>query len=232
MKNLNFGLTNICMEYDTVSDMTLSKHTADSYALGTYYLYNYITHFKTVEISEESNIFNTNINIHRRSMTGMLVIFKSEQENGKRDSELFPNPGILSVDISIEGIANKVYAQDLKPYYQWSEVKKYFLTEEQKKFDNTDMSECNYYHNKCALWVDLRSTQGNNINGSGLRLANTKHGVQMQIIYKTLHNNYKAHIFIIADAQLNIRNSQLDSVTFKKYNGMVGLAEIMDSREI
>ena len=76
------------------------------------------------------------------------------------------------------------------------------------------MSECNYYHNKFALWVDLRSTQDNNIHGSRLRLANTKDGVQMQIIYKTLHDNYKAHIFIIAEAQLNIRNSQLDSVTF------------------
>ena len=92
-------------------------------------------------------------------MNGVLVIFESQQANGKRDSELFPNPGISSVDISFEGIANKVYAQDLKPHNQWSEVKKYFLTEEQKKFDNTDMSECNYYHNKFALWVHLRSTQ-------------------------------------------------------------------------
>ena len=142
------------------------------------------------------------------------VIFECQQANGKRDSELFPNPRILSVDISIEGITNKVYAQGLKPNNQWSEVIKYFLTEEQKKFDNTDMSECNYYHNKFALWIDLRLTQDNNIHGSGLRLANTKDGVQMQIIYKTLHDNYKAHIFIIAAAQLNIRNSQLDSVTF------------------
>ena len=92
--------------------------------------------------------------------------------------------------------------------------KKYFLTAEQKKFDNTDMSEKNYFHNKFTLWIDLRSTQDNNIHGSGLRLANTKDGVQMQIMNKPLHDNYKAHIFIIADAQMNIRNSQLDSVTF------------------
>ena len=124
-----------------MSDTTLSKHIADSYKLGTYYLYNYITHFKTVKISEESNIFNTNINIPQRSMTGVLVIFESQQANGKLDSELFPNLGILSVDISIEGIATKVYAQCLKPHNQWSEVKEYFLTEEQKKFDNTDMSD-------------------------------------------------------------------------------------------
>ena len=76
------------------------------------------------------------------------------------------------------------------------------------------MSDCNYFHNKFALWVDLRSTQDNNIHGSALRLANTKDGVQMQIMNKSMHDAYKAHIFIIADAQLNIRNSQLDSVTF------------------
>ena len=124
LRNWNFGLKNICLEYDTVSDMTLSTHIVDSYTLGSYYLYNYITNFKTVEISEEFNIFNTNINIPRRSMTGVLVIFYSLQANGKRDSELFSNPGILSVDISIEGIANKVYAQGLKPHNQWSEIKK------------------------------------------------------------------------------------------------------------
>ena len=106
-------------------------------------------------------------------MTGVLVIFESQQANGNRDSELFPNPGILSVDIAIDGISNKVYAQGLKPHNQWFEIKKYCLTEDQKKFDNTDMSECNYYHNKFELWVDLRSTQDNNIHGSGLRLANT-----------------------------------------------------------
>ena len=59
-------------------------------------------------------------------MTGVLVIFESHQANGKRDSELFSNPGILSVDISIEGIANKVYTQGLKPHNQWSEVKSTF----------------------------------------------------------------------------------------------------------
>ena len=29
LRNLNFFLKNICLEYDTVFDMTLSKHIAD-----------------------------------------------------------------------------------------------------------------------------------------------------------------------------------------------------------
>ena len=104
---MEFLIENYMFEYDAVSDMTLFKHIADSYTLGTYYLYNYITGFKTVEISEEFNIFKTNIKIPRRSMTGVLVIFETPQANGKRDTELFPYAGILSVDISIEGIATK-----------------------------------------------------------------------------------------------------------------------------
>ena len=45
----------------------------------------------------------------------MLIRKQSQQANGKRDFELFPNPGILSVDIAIEDIFNKVYTQSLKP---------------------------------------------------------------------------------------------------------------------
>ena len=56
LRNWNFGLKNICLDYDTVSDMALSRHIADSYALDTYYLYNYITHFKTVDRGRHSNV--------------------------------------------------------------------------------------------------------------------------------------------------------------------------------
>ena len=63
LKSLNFTLKNICLEYDTVSDITLTKHIADSFTISTYYLYNYITHFKTVELADHSEIFNFNINI-------------------------------------------------------------------------------------------------------------------------------------------------------------------------
>ena len=212
--NWNFELKNICLEYDTVSDTTLTRHIADSYSIGTYYLYNYITHFKTVELLQTSGILNININVPRRSVTGVLFIFENSPRTGSRNSELFVNPGIEKVVISVEGISHKIYAQGLKTHNLWFEIRKYFMSEGQKEFGDTDMSEYKYYLNRFALWIDFRSTQDNNLHGSGLRLANTRDGIQLEITPKTLTGDYKAHVFIVADAQLNISNNQLQSVTF------------------
>lgn len=87
------------------------------------------------------------------------------------------------------------------------------MIEEQKKFYNTDMSEYSYYHNEFAFWIDLRSTQDNkNLHGTDLRLANTEDRIQLNMTTRTLCDNYKAYVFIVADAPLNSRNNQLDSV--------------------
>lgn len=66
-----------------------------------------------------------------------------------------------------------------------------------------------------ALFVDLRSMGENQLHGSGLRLVNTKDGVQVTI-NRTMSGseNVKRHIFILSDAQFNIVNKELESVTY------------------
>ena len=66
-----------------------------------------------------------------------------------------------------------------------------------------------------ALFMDLRSMRDNDLHGSGLRLVNTKRGVQLAINRKASGlGNVKCHIFILSDAQLIIINRELESVTY------------------
>ena len=86
-----------------------------------------------------------------------------------------------------------------------------------EKTFNPDITEVKVVVNgdRFALFIDLRSVKENNLHGSGLRLVNTKEGVHLTIKRNTSRSgNAKCHIFILSDAQLNIVNKELESVTY------------------
>ena len=65
-----------------------------------------------------------------------------------------------------------------------------------------------------GLFIDIRSMRDNELHGSGLRLVNTKGEVQLSIKRTASGSaNVKCHIFILSDAQFNIVNRELESVT-------------------
>ena len=62
---------------------------------------------------------------------------------------------------------------------------------------------------------DIKSMRDSELHGSGLKLVNMKEGVQLAINRKVSGlRNVKCHIFIPLDAQLNIINPELESVTY------------------
>ena len=55
----------------------------------------------------------------------------------------------------------------------------------------------------------------NDLHGSGMRLVNTKDGVQLTINRNLKGTgNIKCHIFSLSDAQFNIVDSELESVMY------------------
>ena len=71
-----------------------------------------------------------------------------------------------------------------------------------------------YAGDRFCLFIDLRSMRDDDLHGSGLRLVNTKEEVQLAINRRASGSgNVKCHNFILSDAQLNIINRKLESVT-------------------
>jgi hypothetical protein len=62
---------------------------------------------------------NINVNIPRRSMKGVLVFFQEPADAGNLD--------ITDVQVTIEGLANKVFPHGLKTHQQWDEASRFFL---------------------------------------------------------------------------------------------------------
>ena len=108
----------------------------------------------------------------------------------------------------VNGIPNKIYSQGMKMRDFWEEIFRRFGKE------NSSLNATDFYTgDRFALFIDLRSMKENNLHGSGLRLVNTKEGVQLSIKRNT-SGNVKCNIFILSDAQINIVNKELESVTY------------------
>lgn len=174
-------------------------------------MYEHANHHKTISIMKGTDsIINESINVPRRSMKGLLLLFYEPDVEGARDSEKTFNPDITEVKVTVNGIPNKVYSQGMKTRDMWEEAFRRFGKE------NSSLTASEFYAGgRFTLFIDLRSMKENYLHGSGMRLVNTKDGVQLTINRKASGSGeVKCHIFILSDAQFNIVNHELESVMY------------------
>ena len=64
-----------------------------------------------------------------------------------------------------------------------------------------------YLTDKYALWLDFRMIDENSLHGTGRRIENVSEGITLQIEKKAeTAGALNAYIYLIMDAQLNIKN--------------------------
>ena len=143
-------------------------------------------------------------------MTGILCLFTEESAAGTRDSEKFVNPMITSVNFNIDGMPNKLYLKGMVPADFWESLRKRFDTKD------AEVKQIDFYANKFALWIDLRTHPDNDIHGGGFLLNNTRDGVQIEIRRQTGggSRNIACHMFLVSDAVMEIMNSNLHSIKY------------------
>ena len=70
-----------------------------------------------------------------------------------------------------------------------------------------DVSSREYLVNKYALWLDFRTIDENELQGTGRRIENVSEGITLQIEKKAeTAGALNAYIHLIMDAQLNIQS--------------------------
>lgn len=207
---LDYELNNIQLEYEVIHSKELADESMKKYLNGKRFMYEHVTHHKTLTIDrQKDSIINESINVPRRSMKGLLLLFYEPYAKGARDSEKSFFPDITEVKVTVNGTPNKVFSQGMKARDMWEEVVRRFGKE------NSSMTPSEFYSDRFALFIDLRSMKENDLHGSGMRLVNTKDGVQLAINRNLKGSgNIKCHIFILSDAQFNIVNSELESVMY------------------
>ena len=77
------------------------------------------------------------------------------------------------------------------------------------------MKESDFYAEKFALWIDLRSHPDNDIHGLSLFLKNTQDGVKIEIKRQTGGSgNITCHMFVVADSIMEIKKSNLQNIKY------------------
>ena len=106
----------------------------------------------------------------------VLLIFTKERNATKfsHDTEEFFNPKITKVEVTVEGVPNGLYAQNMEYRHQYDEILKHFgegwLKEAGAIQNNLQLHNVNialYYTDKYALWLGFQTIDDNRLHGSG-----------------------------------------------------------------
>ena len=116
------------------------------------------------------------INSPSKSLKGVLLIFTQERSATKfaRDTKEFYNPKITKVEVTVEGVPDELYAQNMEYRHQYDEIVKHFAESRlkeagaiQKDLQLHNINIASYYTDKYALWLDFRTIDDNRLHGWG-----------------------------------------------------------------
>ena len=90
-------------------------------------LYDRILRARIIQLNDSDTSFSIDINSPSKSFKGVLLIFTKERSATKftHDTEEFFNPKITKVEVTVEGVPNELYAQNMEYRHQYDEIVKH-----------------------------------------------------------------------------------------------------------
>ena len=203
-----YTISNISLEFDTIINASLASQIRTEYMKSSI-LYDRILRARIIPLDKSDTSFSVDINSPSKSLKGVLLIFTKERSATK-------------VEVTVEGVPNELYAQNMEYRHQCDEIVKHFaegrLKEAgaiQKDLQLHNVNIASYYTNKYAIWLDFRTIDDNRLHGSGRRLENTSEGIRLQITKKAESaGKLSCYLYIFQDAQINISDAQFLNVVY------------------
>ena len=207
-----YKLTNLELEYTSISSEYLAQEAAAAYNSGKGFYYENVLLHKTFEISKpDDSVLNEHINVPRRSMSGVLCLFTEKPTAGTRDSEKFVNPAMLTVAININGMPNKLYSKNMLT----TDFYESMLKRMEHLGGDVVLPSSFYAGDMFGLWIDLRTFSDPEIHGGGFALDSTSDGVKLEIRRKAGGSGkVTCHIFIVSDAIAEVMNGGLSGIKY------------------
>ena len=216
-----YKIKNICLEFDMVSDIELTRQIRQQVSGKMVIFYDRILRHRKIPKNKSDTLWNINLNVPAKSMKGILMLFEDPERTNTED---YYNPKITKVEITIEGVPNQLYSQGMKAYQQWDEINKYFaLTSKRNKTTDSVLKDIHfadtildkYLTSRYALWLDLRTTDDNSLHGSGRRIENASEGITIQITKEPESDEpINVYLFVIQDAQINFEDGRFKEVIY------------------
>ena len=106
----SYSIDNIALEFDMVTQPDLARQIRNQYAGRLAVLYERVLRHRKITANKSDTLWNINLNVPARSMSGILMLFEEPAAAFQRDTEAFCNPKIEKVEVCIEGIPNQLYS--------------------------------------------------------------------------------------------------------------------------
>ena len=122
-----YTISNISLEFDTIINASLAHQTRTE-CMKSSILYDRILRVPIIPLNNSDTSFSFDINSPSKSLKGVLLIFTKERSATKftRNTEEFFNPKITKVEVTVEGVPNELYAQNMEYRHQYDEIVKHF----------------------------------------------------------------------------------------------------------
>ena len=122
-----YTISNISLEFDTIINTSLASQIRTEYMKSSI-LCDRILRAHIIPLNKSDTSFSVDINSPSKSLKGVLLIFTHEKSATKfaRDTEEFYNPKITKVEVTVEGVPNELYAQNMEHRHQYDEIVKHF----------------------------------------------------------------------------------------------------------
>ena len=170
-----YTISNISLEFDTIINASLASQIRTEYMKSSI-LYDRILRARIIPLNKSDTSFSIDINSPSKSLKGVLLIFTQERSATKfaRDTEEFYNPKITKVEVTVEGVPNELYAQNMEYIHQYDGKVKHFAEGQlkeagaiQKDLQLHNINIASYYTDKYALWLDFRTIDDNRLHDLG-----------------------------------------------------------------
>ena len=122
-----YTISNISLEFDTIINASLASQIRTEYMKSSI-LYDRILRGLIIPLNNSNTSFSVDINSPSKSLKGVLLTFTKERSATKftRNTEEFFNPKITKVKVTVEGLSNELYAQNMEYRHQYDEIVKHF----------------------------------------------------------------------------------------------------------
>ena len=131
-----YKISNISLEFDTITNASLASHIRTEYMKSSI-LYDRILRARIIPLNNSYTSFSVDINSPSKSLKGVLLIFTKERSATKftRNTEEFFNPKVTKVEVTVEGVPNELYTQNMEYRHQYDEIVKHFAEGQLKKLE-------------------------------------------------------------------------------------------------
>ena len=199
-----YSLENLELEYETIDNKNLANDIKKNYMEGRTLSYEHVSLLRSTVWNKSTTLVNETINVPKNIMKGVLMLFREKDET---DPEKYMYPNIVDVKITIKGVHNMIYSQKLPNKRMFEEAQRLF----ENDMENPEMKALDFYKDKYALWIDLRTTYSKNTFGEGMKLVETQNGILLEINKEATTKDVECHIFILSDASISFSNGRANN---------------------